>query len=74
VISGNDISMEGTAVSGAVSINYTGSSNLNMMGNLIKATSTGFFLNNTSDTSCLFAENLLHGSAKSTGCNQNNNF
>lgn len=75
VIQGNNIGIQGSAIAGGISVNYTGSSHLMITGNSLKATSTAFFLNNTSDTSCLFSQNLLNGSARTTtGCNQNNNF
>lgn len=74
-IQGNSFGIAGSSFTNGLSISYAGSSNLSIIGNSLKASNTAFFLNNTADTSCLFAENLLHGSSKTaTGCNQNNNF
>jgi hypothetical protein len=74
-ISGNDIGVQGGALAAAVSSAYTGASNVSIVGNSLKGSTTAFFWNNTADTSCLFAENLLNGSFHTaTGCNQNNNF
>lgn len=75
VISNNSVGAAGGLFNGAISINLSGSSNTLMTGNFLKATSTSFFLNNTADVSCLFAENrLATASHTSTGCNQNNNY
>jgi hypothetical protein len=76
LIGNNDIGVQGGgSFAGGISINYAGSSNVVMVGNSLKGSTTAFFLNNTSDTTCLFAENRLNGSAHTaTGCNQNNNF
>jgi hypothetical protein len=73
-IGSNDIGVQGSPFAGAISINYSGSSNAVIVGNSLKAT-TAFFLNNTSDVSCIFAQNRLNGSGHTpTGCNQNNNY
>jgi hypothetical protein len=76
LITGNDIGVFGSPFAGGVSLNYSGtSSNAVITGNSMKGSTAGFFLGNTSDVSCLFAENKLNGSTKTTtGCNQNNNY
>jgi len=76
MITGNDIGIFGQGFAAGISLNYSsGSSNVIATGNSLKGSTAAFFFSNTSDTSCLFAQNKLNGSSHTgTGCNQNNNY
>lgn len=74
-ISANDIGVQSLAFAAGVSSAYTIPSNVSIVGNSLKGSTTAFFWQNGTDTSCIFAENQLNGSAHTaTTCNQNNNF
>jgi hypothetical protein len=65
----NDIGIQGSALAAAISFSIAGSSNAIIGGNTLKGSSASFYLNNTADKTCNFAnDNQIVGGGLSAGC------
>lgn len=71
---GNSIGRDGGSFAAAISLNQSGNSNAIITNNNLYGTTSSFYTANTSDTSCILAENKKNGGVVSSGCNANNNY
>jgi hypothetical protein len=76
VIQGNDIGLQGGTFASGIASTLSGNLNAIMTGNNVKGSSFPLYMQNTSDSTCIFSLNKMNGGSPNNAspCHQTNNY